>query len=353
MLHDVFEPPKPLQAEIISRIKIMGSMNIAEHRLAQDGRASVEVGDRAVDLRISTLPTSMGERAVIRLLDKGIRLYALNDLGMPDGVLKTFRKLIHTDHGIILVTGPTGSGKTTTLYAALEGINTKEENILTLEDPIEYRLEGISQTQVNHQKGMTFASGLRHVLRQDPDVIMVGEIRDAETARMATQSALTGHLVFSTLHTNDAAGAVARMLDLGVEPFLLTSSLLGVLAQRLVRQICPHCRVEVPVTHADLDRWDLSPRELPQQKLFKGAGCPECLGTGYFGRLGIFELLVVNEPIRQSILHHDKASGVKALAQKNGMTALRSAGIAKVLQGLTTMDEVTRVTTRDDLSDLP
>ncbi len=349
VLKDVFEPPKPLQEEIISRIKIMGGMNIAEHRLAQDGRTTVEVGDRVVDLRISTLPTSMGERAVIRLLDKGIRLYELADLGMPAPVMKVFRKLIHNDHGIILVTGPTGSGKTTTLYAALQEINTQEQNILTLEDPIEYRLEGISQTQVSHQKGMTFASGLRHVLRQDPDIIMVGEIRDAETARMATQSALTGHLVFSTLHTNDAAGAVARMLDLGVEPYLLASSLLGVLAQRLVRQICPHCRQEVPVTPEDLERWSLMPDELPGPTLFKGAGCDKCMHSGYHGRKGIFELLVVNEQIRQSILHYEKASSIKAMAQKTGMVALRGAGIAKAIEGLTTMDEVARVSMRDDL----
>ncbi|HET6427590.1 MAG TPA: ATPase, T2SS/T4P/T4SS family, partial [Phycisphaerae bacterium] len=241
LLYDVFTPPRALQEEIVSRIKVMGGMDIAEKRLAQDGRATVEVGDRIVDLRIATLPTSFGERAVIRLLDKSIRLYKLGELGMDEYTLGRFRGVIGQDHGIILVTGPTGSGKTTTLYAALQELNAKELNVLTLEDPIEYRLHGISQTQVNEKKGMTFASGLRHVLRQDPDVIMVGEIRDSETARMAIQSALTGHLVFSTLHTNDAAGAVTRLLDLGVEPYLAASSLIGVMAQRLVRRVCPAC----------------------------------------------------------------------------------------------------------------
>ncbi|MHC4717339.1 MAG: GspE/PulE family protein, partial [Planctomycetota bacterium] len=239
VLFDVYRPPKSLQQEIISRIKVMGGMNIAERRLAQDGRATVEVGDRVVDLRIATLPTSFGERAVIRLLDKSARLYQLDQLGMPAEVLTPFGGLVRRDHGIILVTGPTGSGKSTTLYAALQEIDSAQMNVLTVEDPIEYQLEGISQTQVNERKGMTFAGALRHVLRQDPDIIMLGEIRDRETARMAIQSALTGHLVFSTLHTNDAPGAVARLLDLDLEPYLVASSLLAVLAQRLVRRICP------------------------------------------------------------------------------------------------------------------
>jgi general secretion pathway protein E len=348
ILQDVFEPPRALQPEIVSRIKIMGGMNIAEHRLAQDGRATVEVGDRVVDLRISTLPTSFGERAVIRLLDKSTRLFKLEDLGFPADDLANFRKFINMDHGIILVTGPTGSGKTTTLYGALQEINSQELNILTLEDPIEYRLDGISQTQVATRKGMTFATGLRSVLRQDPDIIMVGEIRDAETAKMAIQSALTGHLVFSTLHTNDAAGAVARMLDLEVEPYLLASSLLGVLAQRLVRQICPSCRVPYEPTPRDLVAWNLAEGELPERKFFRGAGCPACQGTGSRGRLGVFELLTVNEEIRERILQHERATGIKALAIAGGMTSLRAAGLAKVAAGITTMDEVARVTSRDE-----
>ena len=348
VLHNVFEPPKALQNEIISRIKVMAGMNIAEHRLAQDGRATVKVGDRVVDLRVSTLPTSFGERAVIRLLDKSVRLYELHELGMPEGMMETYRGLIHMDHGIVLVTGPTGSGKSTTLYAALQEINSQEMNILTLEDPIEYRLEGISQTQVSDRKGMTFASGLRHVLRQDPDIIMVGEIRDAETARMALQSALTGHRVFSTLHTNDAAGAVTRMLDLGVEPYLLASSLLGVLAQRLIRRVCLECRTTYEPTPDDWRRWGLTDAEVERHTPYKGRGCPACQGSGYRERVGIFELLVITEPIREMILHRAKVSSIKALSLENGMTTLRANGIAKANAGITTMDEVARVTERDE-----
>jgi len=348
VLHDVFEPPRALQAEIISRIKVMGQMNIAERRLAQDGRATVEVGDRIVDLRIATLPTCFGERAVIRLLDKSIRLYNLGELGMPESISDAFGNLIRTDHGIVLVTGPTGSGKSTTLYAALQEIDSDEMNVLTLEDPIEYRLEGISQTQISDKKGMTFAGGLRHVLRQDPDIIMVGEIRDGETAQMAIQSALTGHLVFSTLHTNDAAGAVARMLDLGVEPYLLASSLLGVLAQRLVRRICPKCKELYRPTDGDLRVWGVSPGQARTAQYFKGRGCGECLQTGYRRRVGIFELLLVNETARELILQRAKASSLKFAAAEAGMTTLRAAGLAKAAAGITTMDEVARVTGRDE-----
>ncbi len=349
VLHDLFEPPKALQAEITSRIKVMGGMNIAEHRLAQDGRATVEVGDRVIDLRIATLPTHVGERVVIRLLDKSVRLYTLDELGMPAAALLAFRRLIHTDHGIVLVTGPTGSGKTTTLYGALQEINAKESNILTLEDPIEYRLEGISQTQISEKKGMTFATGLRHVLRQDPDIIMVGEIRDTETARMAIQSALTGHLVYSTLHTNDASGAIARLLDLGAEPYLVASSLLGVLAQRLVRRICPSCRRTYEPGPEEAARWNLSEADGPLPRpVYRGVGCDACLGTGYHGRVGIFELLTVSEPIRELILAQAKASSLKAEALHSGMTTLRADGLAKVAAGVTTMDEVVRVTGRDE-----
>ncbi len=349
VLHDVFEPPKALQPEITSRIKVMGGMDIAEQRLPQDGRATVEVGERIVDLRIATLPTDVGERVVLRLLDKSARLYTLDELGMPAGVLEGFRRLIRTDHGIVLVTGPTGSGKTTTLYAALQEINATELNIITLEDPIEYRLEGISQTQINEKKGVTFARGLRHVLRQDPDIIMVGEVRDAETARMAIQSALTGHLVFSTLHTNDAAGAVARMLDLGVEPYLVASSLLGVLAQRLVRRICPECREAYEPTEEDFARWNVAECETNRpDRLWRGTGCEACLGTGYRERIGIFELLALSEPVRELILRRAKASSIKAEALAGGMTTLRADGFAKTLAGTSTMDEVVRVTGREE-----
>lgn len=348
VLYDVYSPPKALQEEVISRIKIMGGMNIAERRLAQDGRATVEVGDRIVDLRIATLPTCFGERAVIRLLDKSVRLYELTDLGMPERALQSFRQLIRKDHGIILVTGPTGSGKSTTLYAALQEINSIEMNILTLEDPIEYRLQGISQTQISDKKGMTFASGLRHVLRQDPDIIMVGEIRDADTASMAIQSALTGHLVFSTLHTNDAAGAVTRLLDLGVEPYLVASSVLGVLAQRLVRRICPRCKAAYSPTEQERKLWGVSEQDLGGRTFFRGEGCEHCLQTGYRERVGLFELLRLSDPMRQLVHDRAKSSDIKAVGVEAGMTSLRADGIDKAAAGRTTLAEVARVTGRDE-----
>jgi general secretion pathway protein E len=326
VLYDSFSLPRSIQEEVISRLKVMGRMNIAEKRLPQDGRATVQVGQRVIDLRLASLPTNFGERVVIRLLEKTARLLGLGELGMEPLALARFRKVIGSEHGIILVTGPTGSGKTTTLYAALQEINGKQLNILTLEDPIEYRLEGVSQTQVSDKKGMTFASGLRSVLRQDPDVIMVGEIRDRETATMAIQSALTGHLVFSTLHTNDAASAVARLLDLGIEPYLLASSVIGVLAQRLVRRICPAC--------GERDATGARP----------GKGCEVCRHSGYRGRLGLFELLNVDEGVRQAVQARGAASQVKAAAIAAGMSTLRDDGIAKAGRGHTTVEEVLRVT---------
>jgi general secretion pathway protein E len=348
LLYDSFEVPKGLQDEVVSRIKVLGQMNIAERRLAQDGRATVQVGDRVIDLRIASLPTSFGERVVIRLLDKSVRLYQLPELGMEQATLAAFRELISAEHGILLVTGPTGSGKTTTLYAALAELNRRELNILTLEDPIEYGLEGISQTQVSERKGMTFASGLRNVLRQDPDVIMVGEIRDRETATMAIQSALTGHLVFSTLHTNDAASAVTRLLDLGIEPYLLASSVIGVLAQRLVRQVCPKCTMPATgaVTAEQLARLGVDPAQADTSHIAVGAGCEHCRRTGYRGRRGIFELLVVDEPVRMRMSERATAVQIKSAAAASGMRTLRDDGLAKVLTGVTTADEVLRVTTR-------
>jgi general secretion pathway protein E len=353
LLYDSFTIPKSLQDESISRVKVMARMNIAEKRLPQDGRATVELGDRRVDLRIATLPTSFGERVVIRLLDKSARHYRLDDLGMDPESERHFRDLISIDHGIILVTGPTGSGKTTTLYSALQELKRNELNILTLEDPIEYRLEGISQTQVSEKKGMTFASGLRSVLRQDPDIIMVGEIRDHETAVMAIQSALTGHLVFSTLHTNDAASSITRLLDLGIEPYLLASSLVGVLAQRLVRRICPNCKA--PADPSDLQRLSPSPskaegrgegRTSDDLTIFKGAGCPLCRNSGYSNRVGLFELLIINDAIRQQIQSKSTASDIKSSAIDSGMRTLRDDGVKKILDGITTVDEVVRVTMR-------
>ncbi len=352
ILYDSFQVPKNLQEEVVSRIKVMGRMNIAERRLPQDGRASVQIGDQTVDLRISSLPTRFGERVVIRLLDKSKRLFNLTELGMDGQTLGRFRELIRSEHGIVLVTGPTGSGKTTTLYSALQELNGKELNILTLEDPIEYGLDGISQTQVSDKKGMTFASGLRTVLRQDPDVIMVGEIRDQETAVMAIQSALTGHLVFSTLHTNDAATAMTRLLDLGIEPFLVASSVIGVLAQRLVRRICPNCGVKVDPTPEQVRRVGLDPGS-DLTGLRAGAGCDQCRGSGYSGRLGIFELLRVDDRLRQHLVARATASAIAASAATSGMRTLRDDGIARALQGQTTLEEVVRVTMQHDVDLIP
>ncbi len=345
VLFDAFDLPKALQEEVLSRVKVMGKMNIAEKRLAQDGRATVQVGDRIIDLRIASLPTSCGERIVVRLLDKSARLYTLGELGMPPGTLSHFQDLIGVEHGLLLVTGPTGSGKSTTLYAALQELNHKELNILTLEDPIEYQLPGVSQTQVNEKKGMTFASGLRNVLRQDPDIIMVGEIRDRETAVMAIQSALTGHLVFSTLHTNDAASAVTRLLDLGIEPYLVASSVIGVLAQRLVRKVCSACGQPIPPSTDELRRLGIESPPTTTSMRF-GPGCDACRKTGYKGRVGIFELMLVDHPVRKKIQEVSTAADIKDVAIQRGMKTLHDDGVDRALRGVTTIEEVLRVTMR-------
>ncbi len=347
MLYDSFTLPKSIQDEIVSRVKVMGRMNIAEKRIAQDGRATVQIGERVIDLRIASLPTSFGERVVIRLLDKSARLYELTELGMDARTLRLFKQLVTIEHGLVLVTGPTGSGKSTTLYSALKTINSKEKNVLTIEDPIEYQLEGISQSQVSDKKGMTFASGLRSVLRQDPDVIMVGEIRDCETATMAIQSSLTGHLVFSTLHTNDAASAVTRLLDLGIEPYLVASSVMGVLAQRLVRRMCPDCAQPYRPTKSELD-W-LGVDESAAGQMRQGAGCGACRGTGYRGRLGTFELLIIDDAVRRHISDRATATEIRDAAVAAGTRTLRDDGIAKILAGLTTMSEVERVTSEPEI----
>lgn len=343
VLYDTFDVPRNLQEEVVSRLKVMGRMNIAEKRLPQDGRATVQVGDRAVDLRIASLPTRYGERVVVRLLDKTNRMYTLDEIGMRPSTMMPFQQLIRREHGIVLVTGPTGSGKTTTLYGALQQLNAAERNILTLEDPIEYGLDGISQTQVNEKKGLTFASGLRNVLRQDPDVIMIGEIRDRETATMAIQSSLTGHLVFSTLHTNDAAGAITRLLDLGVEPYLVASSLSGVLAQRLLRRICPHCVTHRPPSPEERAVFGSSPPPV----LAEGRGCDACRNTGYLGRLGIFELLTVDNAVRREISRRGTAGDIAAAARARGMQTLRGDALDRVTDGSTTLAEAWRVTAGD------
>ena len=343
ILHDMLSPPKQVQAALVSRIKIMAKLNIAEKRLPQDGRIELKVADREIDVRVSTLPTAFGERVVLRLLKKSSVLLSLADLGMPEDRLAPFAAAIKAPTGIILVTGPTGSGKTTTLYAALSAINTTDINIITIEDPIEYRIDGIGQVQVNPKIDLTFASGLRSIVRQDPDVILVGEIRDSETAEIAMQSALTGHLVFSTLHTNDAAGAITRLRDMGIEPFLLASSLNLVLAQRLVRVICRDC-AESYVPSAEMwSRIGLDPQRYRGQTAQRGRGCERCLHTGYRGRQGIFELLPMSPAMKSLVLTTADANEIRRQAVAEGMVSLAEDGASKVLQGVTTIEEVYRV----------
>jgi general secretion pathway protein E len=347
ILHDTQIVPKKVQEAVISRIKVMGRMDIAERRLPQDGRTTIRVSDAEVDVRISSVPTSHGERIVMRLLDKSARLYELTELGLGKRNQDLVDSLIHYSHGIIFVTGPTGSGKTTTLYAALQRINSLEKNILTIEDPIEYNLQDVSQIQVATKKGLTFASGLRSLLRQDPDIMMVGEVRDVETARIAIQSALTGHLVFSTLHTNDAPGAITRMLDIGVEPYLVSSSLIGVIAQRLVRLICERCKEPYKPTEAELQEIGLSLSDIRDGYTYIGKGCHHCMGTGYWNRTGIYEVLPISSNTRELIINRVGANTIKQEAVKEGMATLRMDGARKVIQGITTIGEVLRVTQLD------
>jgi len=352
ILYDTLSLNRNVLPLIISRIKVMAGMDIAERRLPQDGRCSVRLGQREVDLRVSTVPTSYGERSVLRLLDKSSSLFSLDELGLWEEDLKRFDTLLGRSHGVIFVTGPTGSGKSTTLYACLNRINSAEKNIITIEDPIEYQLEGISQIQVASKKGMTFATSLRHVLRQDPDVIMIGEVRDVETARMAIQSSLTGHLVFSTLHTNDSAGAVTRLLDLGVEPYLVSSSLIAVLAQRLVRRVCSDCRRSIePTPHQLRELGLLSTDSAPGSSyggtFFEGAGCDKCFQTGYRGRTGIYELMLITDQIQGLIYKRQSAGAIKKASLEAGLQTLRMDGARKVLAGITTVSEVLRVTQTD------
>ncbi len=347
ILHDTQVIPKTVQEAVVSRVKVMGRMDIAERRLPQDGRTTIRVSDAEVDIRISSVPTSHGERIVMRLLDKTARLYELTELGLDERNLNIIDGLIHYSHGIMLVTGPTGSGKTTTLYAALQRINSLEKNILTIEDPIEYNLKDVSQIQVSTKKGLTFASGLRSLLRQDPDIMMVGEVRDVETARIAIQSALTGHLVFSTLHTNDAPGAVTRMLDIGVEPYLVSSSLIGVIAQRLVRVICERCKEEYKPTENEINEIGLDMSRVKDGILWKGKGCHHCMGTGYWNRTGIYEVLPITEHVRNLVVERAGANIIKHAAVDEGMKTLRMDGARKVLEGHTTVEEVLRVTQLD------
>ncbi len=349
ILYDMDSVPRKAHEAIISRVKVMGKMDIAERRLPQDGRATIKIGDGEVDVRISSVPTTNGERIVMRLLDKTAKLYTLDEIGLAEKNLAMMRDYITWSHGIILVTGPTGSGKTTTLYGAMSEIDTTQLNVLTIEDPVEYSLPGISQVQVNVKKGLTFATGLRSFLRQDPDVMMVGEIRDLETAEVAIRAALTGHLVFSTVHTNDAPSTVTRMVDQGVEPYLVASSLILVIAQRLVRTICPHCKVTMPMTDewlAKMKKVDLRPEQLDNEIAY-GEGCDECFHSGYAGRTAIYEFLPVDEILRTQIMEGTTASQMKRSAIDRGMTTLRMDGQQKILTRQTTPDEVLRVTQLD------
>jgi general secretion pathway protein E len=344
ILYDLLSPPKWVQPALISRIKVMAKMNIAEKRLPQDGRLDVKIGNQEIDVRVSTIPTSFGERLVLRLLDKSGSLISLSDLGLASDKLDVLANLVRSPNGIILVTGPTGSGKTTTLYAILSSINIPDINIITIEDPVEYQIKGISQIQVNPKINLTFANGLRSIVRQDPDVILVGEIRDRETAEIAVQSALTGHLVFSTLHTNDSASAITRLVDIGVEPFLISSSVLAVIAQRLIRVLCKDCKQPYTPDKSTLESIGITPDQFHEATIYKANGCENCFRTGYKGRNGIFEIMLLDSSLKSLILTAYDSGRIKDAALNLNMVTLRQDGIQKVLRGISTIEEVIRVT---------
>jgi len=345
MLHDVRTLPNAIKSAVTSRIKILSKMDIAERRLPQDGRFQVKFGTREVDLRVSSIPTVSGEKIVLRLLDKSKGLIKLKQLGFTPTQLEEFKSTIYNSYGIILITGPTGSGKSTTLYAALNEVNSNEKNIITVEDPVEYKLNRINQIQVKPKINLTFANTLRSILRQDPDIIMIGEIRDAETAQIAVQAALTGHLVLSTLHTNDAASAVTRLIDMNIETFLISSSVIGVIAQRLVRVICENCKEEYEPGKDIISGFHINANSSDgnKVKLYRGAGCPLCKNTGYYGRTSIYEIIVLDEEIRELIISKASSNIIKDAAIKKGMKTLKDSGLEKVLQGITTIEEVLRV----------
>lgn len=337
-------PAQEFQSQLMTRVKVMAKMDIAEHRLPQDGRIKLKMGRREIDFRVSTVPVSGGERIVMRILDRGNVILGLDKIGMLSKVYQEFRNLIELPEGIILVTGPTGSGKTTTLYSAICELYNDETNIMTIEDPVEYNLKGIAQIGVQHKIKLDFATGLRHILRQDPDIIMIGEIRDAETANIAIQAALTGHLVLSTLHTNDAPSAVTRLVDMGIEPYLLSSSLVGVLAQRLVRKICPDCKQSYQPSERELQSLSFTPEDLPSGMAFQGAGCPACFGSGFKGRHGLYEMMIINNAIKKQIVKSPDAVEIRQISLECGMTTLSDHGRELVKKGLTTIAEVLRVT---------
>ena len=344
VLHDVESPPNRLQAAIVSRVKIMAKLNIAERRLPQDGRIMLRVKGKEIDFRVSSVPTIYGESIVLRILDKSSIVLDIEKLGFPEDTMKGFNQLIERPHGIILVTGPTGSGKTTTLYCALEKINSPDKKIITVEDPVEYQLRGVNQIQVKPAIGLSFANALRSIVRQDPDVILIGEIRDAETAEIAIHSALTGHLVLSTLHTNDAPSAITRLIDMGMEDFLLSSTIIGILAQRLIRVACPYCQVPYVPDPAILREMQRNPEKTEDWRIIEVKGCEQCANTGYWGRSGIFEFLEIDDDIRKLILEKKDSNFIKELARKKGMRTLREDGWLKVKHGMTTIPEVLRVT---------
>lgn len=347
ILYDIYKPPKKLQNAITSRIKVMGNLNIAEKRLPQDGRIPLRIGGKDIDVRLNSVPTSFGERLVMRLQDRSNVILSLEQLGFSESSLRQLDDLIHRTYGIILVTGPTGSGKSTTLYACLQKLNSIESNIITVEDPVEQRIPGIGQIQVNSKIGLTFASGLRAILRQDPDIIMIGEIRDLETAEIAINSSLTGHLVLSTIHTNDAAGAFPRMTDIGCEPFLIATSLLGVISQRLVRVLCPHCKQPHTPSEADAANLDMPIEMARRGRIHKAVGCDKCNYKGYLGRTLIQELLIVSEEIRTLVMQRKDSSAIKKKAVEQGMKTFRDHGIEKVMNGITTIEEVLSNTQTD------
>ncbi|MBQ9758702.1 MAG: type II/IV secretion system protein [Opitutales bacterium] len=343
-LYEMAPPPKSLANAVTARVKVMSGLNIAEKRIPQDGRIKTTIGGRPIDLRVSTLPTQFGESVVLRILDKGVVNLDLENLSMEPEIMNGIRELVNRPNGIFIVTGPTGSGKTTTLYSALREVNTVDVKILTAEDPVEYEIEGIMQVQINHQVGLTFASALRSFLRQDPDTIMVGEIRDLETGQIAGQASLTGHVVLATLHTNDAPGAVTRLVDMGLEPFLISASLEGVLGQRLLRRICRHCRTAYEPDQNVISMLQVDPLEIAEKQFFYGKGCSECNRTGYKGRQGLFELMVINDSVRELITKKAPTLVLKQKAIENGMRTLRDDGLRCIFDGLTTIEEVLKYT---------
>lgn len=343
VLHKMPAPPKAVQNAVISRIKVMGELNIAETRLPQDGRIKLKLAGKEIDIRLSTMPTVFGESVVMRLLDRSAQILTLEQLGMEDGVRKKTEAVIDNPNGIVIVTGPTGSGKTSTLYAFVDKLNDPEDKMITVEDPVEYEVEGLTQVQVREKVGMTFAAALRSILRQDPDIVLIGEIRDVETAEISIQASLTGHLVLTTLHTNEAAGAVTRLIDMGIEPFLLTSTILGVCGQRLVRTICPMCK-EIANIDAEKIKF-LAPKDFDISKatFYRGRGCEQCAGTGYKGRTGIYELFIMSEELQEMVLQKEPANALHARARELGMQTMAEDGWKKVVAGITTLEEVQRV----------